>query len=179
LVFLLFTRQKVIRLVLSPITSKNENSAGQVIGRLATCDTTGFRHSQPCQAWAETPVERRLGDAAGVVRDRGRRDCRDHLKKMVLAEAGREESIDVLVVETSALFDHRLRQSRQRCEFAVLRRTILTNGLRSIDAFLERQRRMKRDGAGACIDHRIGEQNDLDRRFRKAAVVRLPWSLEA
>jgi hypothetical protein len=42
-------------------------------------------------------VERRFGDAAGVVRDRGRRDCRDHLKEMVLAEAGREESINVLV----------------------------------------------------------------------------------
>src|SRR5262249_34983146 len=84
-------------------------------------------------------VERRLGDAAGVVRDRGRGACGDPLKEMVLAEARREESIDVLVVETSALFDHRLRQSRQRCEFAVLRRTTFTNGLhiRRINALLE------------------------------------------
>src|SRR5215831_7834446 len=95
-------------------------------------------------------VEKRLGYAAGVVRDRGRRDCRDHLKEMVLAEAGREESTDVLVVETSALFDHRLRQSGQRCEFAVLRRTTFANGLhiRRIDAFFERKRRMKCDGPG-------------------------------
>jgi hypothetical protein len=39
-------------------------------------------------------VERRLRDAVGVIRDGGRGDCRDHLKEMVLAEAGREESID-------------------------------------------------------------------------------------
>lgn len=38
---------------------------------------------------------------------------------MILAEDGREESFDMLIVEAPTLFDHRLRQA-QRSEFAVL-----------------------------------------------------------
>src|ERR1700722_15694397 len=65
--------------------------------------------------------ERRLGDAAGVVRDRGRGDRGDHFQEMIFAETGREESIDVLLIETSAFFDHRFRQRRQRSELVILR----------------------------------------------------------
>src|SRR5579871_4537984 len=68
-------------------------------------------------------LERRLGDAAGVVRDRRRGDRGNHLEKMILAEAGGEEAIDVSIVEAAALLDHGFRQSRQRGVFAVLGQT--------------------------------------------------------
>ena len=94
---------------------------------------------------------------------------------MIFAETGREESFDVLIVEATALFDHRFRQSGQRGEFAVLWQTTVTNGLhiRRIDPLLERQRRMERDGPCAGIGHRVGEQHDLDLRFREAAAVHI------
>src|SRR6516164_501132 len=66
-------------------------------------------------------LERRLGDTAGVVRDRGRGNDGNDLQGVVFAETGRDESIDVLVVETSTFFDHCLRQSRQRSKLSVLR----------------------------------------------------------
>jgi hypothetical protein len=40
----------------------------------------------------ERRIERWLGDAAGVVRDRRRGDRGDHFEEVVLAEPGREES---------------------------------------------------------------------------------------
>jgi hypothetical protein len=121
-------------------------------------------------------IERWLGDAAGVVRDRRRGDRRDHFEEVILAKPDREGSIDVLVVETSPLFDHRLRQARQRGEFAVLRQTTIADGLdiRRIDAFLESESRMERYGSGAAVGHRVGEQHDLDLRFREAAAMHLP-----
>ena len=69
-------------------------------------------------------------------------------RRMILAEAGRDESIDILIVQTPTLFDHRSGQSRQRGELAVLGQTALANGpdVRWIDPFLERQSRMERDG---------------------------------
>ena len=101
--------------------------------------------------------ERRLGDAAGVVRDRRRGDRGDHFEEVIFAEPRREESIDVLVGEASTLFDHRLRQARQRGEFAVLRQTTLTDGpdIRGIDAFLESQSRMERYGPCAAVSRTI------------------------
>ena len=91
--------------------------------------------------------ERRLRDAAGIVRDRGRGDAAITSRSVIFAETGRDESIDILIVEAPTLLDHRSRQRRQRGEFAVLRQTALTNGLdiRRIDAFLQRQRGMERD----------------------------------
>jgi hypothetical protein len=44
---------------------------------------------------------------------------------MILAEAGGDESVDVLIVEAPALFGQRPCQSRQCGEFAVLRQTPL------------------------------------------------------
>ena len=49
-------------------------------------------------------------------------------RSVIFVEPGRKESIDVLVAETSTLFDHRLRQGRQCGEFAVLWQTALTDG---------------------------------------------------
>jgi hypothetical protein len=120
--------------------------------------------------------ERRFRDAAGIVRDRGRGDRGDHFEEVIFAEAGREESIDVVIVETSAFFDHRFRQSRKRSELAVLRQTALADRLdiRRIDPLLERQRRMERDGPCARVGHSVGEQNGLDLRFRKAAAMDIP-----
>jgi transcriptional regulator GlxA family with amidase domain len=69
----------------------------------------------------ERRFEWRLGDAAGMVRDRRRGHCGDHFQQVIPAEPGREEAIDLLVVEMSALFDHRPGQARQRGELAVLR----------------------------------------------------------
>ena len=76
----------------------------------------------------------------------------DHFEEVIFAGPGSEESIDALVVETSTLFDHRLCQARQRGEFAVLRQTILMDGLdiRRIDSFLESQSRMKRPRPTCC-----------------------------
>src|ERR1700729_3103160 len=92
-------------------------------------------------------LQRRLRDASGIVRDRGRGDDGDDLESMILTEAGRDESIDLFIVKTPTLFDHRSCQSRQRSEFAVPGHTTLTNGLyiRWINSFLERQSRMERD----------------------------------
>ena len=61
---------------------------------------------------------------------------------MILAEAGRDESVDVLIVKTPTFFDHRSCQNRQRGEFVVLRQTTLTNGLniRRIEPFLKGQK---------------------------------------
>jgi hypothetical protein len=42
------------------------------------------------------------------------------LEGMILAEAGRGEPIDILIVETSALFDHRSCQSGQRGDLGIL-----------------------------------------------------------
>ena len=42
--------------------------------------------------------ERRLGDAAGVVRDRGRGDRGDHFAEVIFTETGCEELIDVLLI---------------------------------------------------------------------------------
>src|SRR5581483_9153508 len=52
-------------------------------------------------------LERRLGDAACVIRDRRGGDRSDHFQELIFAESGHEESVDVLVAEMSALFDHR------------------------------------------------------------------------
>jgi hypothetical protein len=95
---------------------------------------------------------------------------------VVLAEPGREESIDVLIAEMSALFDHCLRQAGQRRELAVLRSTTITDGLdiRWIDAFLESESRMERHGPWAVVGHRIGEEDGLDLRFREAATMDVP-----
>jgi hypothetical protein len=71
-------------------------------------------------------LERRVRDAAGVVRDRRRGDRGNYFEEVIFAETGREESFDVLMVEPPALFDHRFRQSRQRGEFAVLWQTTVT-----------------------------------------------------
>src|SRR5271154_585168 len=97
-------------------------------------------------------LERGFRNAAGVVRDRGRGDRGDHLESVIFAEAGCDELIEVLIIETPALLDHRLRQSRQRSEFAISRQTTLTYGLdiSQIDPLLERQGRMERDGPCAC-----------------------------
>jgi hypothetical protein len=120
-------------------------------------------------------LERSLRDAAGVVRDRGRGDDGDDLERMIFAEAGRDEPIDILIVETPAFFDHRFCQSRQRSELTILRQTALADGLdiRRIDPLLERQSGMERDGPSARIGHRVGEQNGLDLRFRETAAVRV------
>jgi hypothetical protein len=40
-------------------------------------------------------LERSLRDAAGVVRDRGRGDEGNDLERMIFAEAGRDEPIDI------------------------------------------------------------------------------------
>src|SRR5271166_183255 len=48
---------------------------------------------------------------------------------MVFTEAGRDEPIDILIVETPAFFDHRSCQSRQRSELTILRQTALADGL--------------------------------------------------
>src|SRR5208282_4728881 len=95
---------------------------------------------------------------------------------MIFAETGCHESIDVLIVEATALFDQCFCQSRQRGEFAVLGQTTLTNGLhiRWIEPFLERQSRMERDGPRARVGDRVGEQNGLDLRFREAAAMHIP-----
>src|ERR1700677_1261550 len=92
-------------------------------------------------------VERGLRDAAGVVRDRGRGDDGDDLQGMIIAETCCDKSIDILIVETPPLFDHRPGQRRQRRELAVFRQTALTNGLdiRWVDPLLERQSCMERD----------------------------------
>ena len=52
----------------------------------------------------------------------------------------------------------------------------LTDGLhvRRIDAFLESQSRMERHGPCAAVGHRVGEQNDLNLRFGKAAAMYIP-----
>src|SRR6516165_4859856 len=55
-------------------------------------------------------LERRLGDTAGVVRDRGRGNDGNDLERMVFAETSRNESVDLLVIETSTFFDHCLCQ---------------------------------------------------------------------
>ena len=56
--------------------------------------------------------QRRVVDIAGVVRDGRCRDDRYHLEQEVLAEAGYEEPVDILISELSALFDQRARQGR-------------------------------------------------------------------
>jgi len=120
--------------------------------------------------------ERRSGNTGGVVRDRRRGDRGDHLEEVILAESRCEESFDVLIAEMSARFDHRLRQARQCGELAVLRQTTITDGLdiRRIDAFLESQSRMERDGPWAVVGHCIGKQDGLDLRFREAATMYVP-----
>src|SRR5271165_607896 len=94
---------------------------------------------------------------------------------MVFTEAGRNEPIDILIVETPAFFDHCFCQSRQRSELTILRQTALADGLdiRRIDPLVERQSRMERDRPSAGVDHRVGEQNGLDLRFGEAAAVHL------
>jgi hypothetical protein len=67
---------------------------------------------------------RRLGDVAGLVRDRRRGDGGDDLEEVIPAEAGREETMGVLVAETPALFDHRLRQAGKRGEMEAARRPV-------------------------------------------------------
>jgi hypothetical protein len=52
-------------------------------------------------------------DAAGIVCDSGRRDNRDYLEGVVLAETGRKEFIDILIIEVSALLNQGFRQSRE------------------------------------------------------------------
>ena len=92
---------------------------------------------------------------------------------MIFTETRGNESSDVLIVETTALFDQCLRQSRQRGELAVLRRATLANGLnvRRLEPLLERQRSVECDRRGANVGYRVGEQQRLDLRFGKAAAV--------
>ena len=94
----------------------------------------------------ERGLERRFRDAACIVRDRRGGDDGDDLEGMILAETGCDESIDVLIVETTAPFDQCFSQSRQRGELAVLRQTTLTNGVDIlwIETLLERQSRVER-----------------------------------
>jgi hypothetical protein len=89
----------------------------------------------------ERCLERRFCYAASVVRNRGRGNDSDDFERKVFAETGRDKSIDILIVETTALFDQCFCQSRQRGELAVLRQTTLTNGLNVLwfEPFLERQ----------------------------------------
>src|SRR6516164_7828241 len=60
-------------------------------------------------------------DAGGVVRNRRGGDDRNDLERMIFAETRRDESIDILIVETSALFDHRFCDGRERGKFGVFR----------------------------------------------------------
>jgi hypothetical protein len=53
----------------------------------------------------EGRLERYPRHASGIVRDRRRGDDGDDLESEILAEAGGDESVDVLIVETTALFD--------------------------------------------------------------------------
>ena len=103
------------------------------------------------------------------------KEMSDDLEGMILAKTGRDESIEVLIIKAPTLFDHRSCQPRQRGEFAVPGQTTLTNGLYIcwIDPFLERQSRMERDCPGARVGDRVGEQNDLDLRFREAAAMHI------
>jgi hypothetical protein len=71
-------------------------------------------------------LKRGAGDAAGVVRYRRGSDDGNDLERVILAVTGREESIDVLVIEKPALFDHGLCQGRQRSELGILRQPALT-----------------------------------------------------
>jgi hypothetical protein len=89
------------------------------------------------------------------------------LQGMILTETGRNESIDVLVVEASALFDHRLCQSRQRGKLDVLRQSALADGLPIL-------RVEEGDGPRARVGDRVGEQRGLDLRFRDAAAAHIP-----
>jgi hypothetical protein len=62
-----------------------------------------------------------------------------------MATTGHEEAIDVLIIETSAPFDHRFCQGRQSGKRFVFRQTTLADGpnVRFIDPILERQSRME------------------------------------
>ncbi len=121
----------------------------------------------------ERCLERRFCDAASVVRNRGRGNDSDDFERKVFADTGRDKSIDILIVETAALFDQCFCQSRQGGELAVLRQATLTNGLNVLwfEPFLERQNCVERDRPGACVGHRIGKQQDLDLCFRETAAV--------
>src|SRR5262249_26112640 len=57
--------------------------------------------------------ERSLGDAAGVIRDCGRGDDGNDFQGMILAKTRRDKLLNILITETSALFDHR---SCQGCQ---------------------------------------------------------------
>jgi hypothetical protein len=57
-------------------------------------------------------LERRLGDAAGVVGDGRCGDDRNDLEGEILAETGRDEAIDILVPDSTARLDHPCCKSR-------------------------------------------------------------------
>jgi len=69
-------------------------------------DPAGCRISTSPGVNLKRRFERSLREAAGVVRDRGRSDRSNHLKGMIFAETRCEETIDVFIIKTPALFDH-------------------------------------------------------------------------
>ena len=121
-------------------------------------------------------VHRRVGDARGVVRDRGSGDRGNDLQQVILAESGRKEPIGVVLAQASTLLDHRSGERRQRGGLFVLGQATLANRLhvRRIDPFLERPGRMERNGSCAGIGHRVGEQDDLHLRLAEAAAMHVP-----
>src|SRR6185312_9465201 len=74
-------------------------------------------------------LQRRIRDIAGVVRDRRRRNDRDRFKQEILAVAGCEETLDILLIELPALFDQRTRQCRERAELFIRRRAAIAHPL--------------------------------------------------
>jgi hypothetical protein len=78
---------------------------------------------------AEHLLQRRMSDAAGVVRDGRRSDYQDDFKNFILTESCLRERGDIVIVKAPPFFDQRPGQLRKGCVLAILRRAPLTDGL--------------------------------------------------
>jgi hypothetical protein len=120
-------------------------------GGLATAVNDSVREAEThpfhAYSWKGT-LQRRVRDTAGIVRDGRGRDDGDRLEQQILAKPGRQEPLDVLLIEPPALFDERPRQSGECAKLAVRRRAASAHRLdiRRIDTSLQAERGMERDG---------------------------------
>ena len=95
--------------------------------------------------------------------------------QQILAKAGREEALDLLIIEPTALFDQCTRQCGESAKLLVRRRAASTYriDIRGIETCLQSESGVERDRPGAGVGHGIGKEHRLNLRFRKAAAVNL------